>query len=259
MRTPPEDKYDAEDLKQLKAEGWMVELLSLNPSYPHWGPREDYMVVRGQSWNSSQHFASWAEFGPWKLDELNECVNFYFELGRNSKPCATCDKSGLNPATKQIADDFYDFAERGKRWVDQITQDEVDALIAQDRLRKLVDGKWQSVPRTATEVNAANRRGSSNWDLDHDAINRWILIETRAKRLGVYGECSECEGKGHIYTEPKAHVNLVLWWLHPRKGCSRGIEVRITKADLPAVFAFLAEAAQRNAERFSKILPMVTT
>ncbi len=30
----------------------------------------------------------------------------------------------------------------------------------------------------------------------HDSINRWILIETRAKRLGVYGLCPVCHGKG---------------------------------------------------------------
>jgi hypothetical protein len=47
---------------------------------------------------------------------------------------------------------------------------------------------------------------------------------------------------------------LILWWLHPRKGASRGIEIKnIQECDRPAVIDFLKEAAQRNADRFSKV------
>ena len=111
-------------------------------------------------------------------------------------------------------------------------------------------------PRTAEEVNAVNRRGAKHvGDLhSHDAINRNIMIEVRAKRLGVYGLCSKCNGRGSVYTEPHAHVNLVLWMLHPRKGCSRGIEIKnIKQKDLPKVFTYLTEAAKRNAQRFGRI------
>jgi hypothetical protein len=60
--------------------------------------------------------------------------------------------------------------------------------------------------------------------------------------------------EGYVYTEDTAHVNLVLWLLHPRKGCSRGVEIqRIQQEDLPEVFEYLRKAADRNAERFSKI------
>ena len=55
--------------------------------------------------------------------------------------------------------------------------------------------------------------------------------------------------------KPTAHVNLVLWLIHPRKGAGRGVEVKgIKKEDLPAIKAFLAEAARRNADRFKGVM-----
>jgi hypothetical protein len=44
----------------------------------------------------------------------------------------------------------------------------------------------------------------------------------------------------------------MIWMLHPRKGCSRGVEVlEITESELPMVYAWLREAADRNAKRFT--------
>lgn len=125
---------------------------------------------------------------------------------RHCAQCSACDGSGHNPATKQISDDFYDFAETGRRWCDALTQDEVDTLVAESRLRHW-NGEtraWESVPRTAAEVNAANGRGSSMLgDMHHDGINRWIVIKARAKRLGVYGDCEVCKGDGEIWASPE--------------------------------------------------------
>ena len=89
----------------------------------------------------------------------------------------------------------------------------------------------------------------------HDAINRWILVETRAKRLGVYGNCALCNGAGHIYTAPAAHLSLILWMLHPRKGASRGVEIKsLSRDDVRASAAWLSDAARRNADRFSRVM-----
>jgi hypothetical protein len=45
-----------------------------------------------------------------------------------------------------------------------------------------------------------------------------------------------------------------MWVLHPRKGCSRGVEVKnIKQNELPEIFKYLRSAADRNAERFGKI------
>lgn len=282
MRTLPEDDDDQKELARLNVEPWMVEYLKLNPEYVHWGPGEDHMATNGENWGDSQEVGGWSAFGPWKLDELNECVHFYFELERPSAKCEPCGKSGYNPETKILADTFYDHGDfgidfgtmtmhgsiagarrprgaTGRRWCDDITQDEVDALVAAGRLRSFDAAKreWISVPRTAVEVNTANAQGAKHLrhDLSHDGINRGILIETRARRLGVWGTCPSCEGNGYVFTAPRGHLNVVLWILHPRKGCSRGVRVRnLSETDAAAAKAWLVAAARRNAVRFGKLL-----
>ena len=259
MRTLPEDKYDRKELERLNAEPWMVELLKLNPEYPFWGPHEDYMCRKDEGWHTPIFIDGWENMNI-ELDELNEIINFYFQITRESKKCVACNESGYNPETKRISDDFYDFAHTGRRWRAKITQDEVEALQEHGRLRVRgkKDGKSGWVKKdglTAEEVNAANERGNALGGYYHDGINRLILIETRAKRLGVWGDCKECNGHGYLYTKPAAHVNLVLWLIHPRKGAGRGVEVKgIKKEDLPAIKAFLAEAARRNADRFKGVM-----
>jgi len=249
MRHLPRDDYDQQEYTRLNAEPWMLDALRMNPEYVSWGPHEDYMATDGGGW-SAPHFAeAWAEFN-WSLDDLNECGNFYFHIEREQINCTECDGSGHNAATKVLADTFYDHDGDGARqWCASITDDEVTALLEGKRLHQ-----FKTTP-TATEVNRKQRGG-----LIHDAINRWILIETRAKRLGVYGKCERCEGHGIIYTAPAAHLSLTLWMLHPRKGCSRGVEIkRVEQSDMGAVIAWLQAAAQRNADRFGKLAqPAVT-
>lgn len=271
MRMKPENKYDEEELARLNAKPWQVSLLDLNPEYPWWGPGEDYMSTQKEGWDGAKIFESWSAFGPWKIDELNEVVNFYFSIERDSKPCDACSTpmgcSGYNPETHKISEDFYDFARTGRQWFDKITEDEVEALIEHAR----IGVRWnpetleyeRTVPApTAAEINAINTLGGCEprWTgpggggvRRHDAINKGILIETRARRLGVYGVCPKCEGRGAVFTAPEAHAALTLWFLHPRKGCSRGVKVRIDKKDLPQIWEFLRKAADRNAARFAKV------
>lgn len=248
------DRFDRATLKKLgKVEPWMLDLLKLNPEYVHWGPHEDYMCGSEQAgWRAPVTVENWKTFG-WQLDELNECVHFYFEINRNSESCAACDGSGQNPATKVVSDTFYDHDHDGVgAWRNQLTQDELDALVAQRRVGCdwiAEKGRWvaRKPHMTAAMFNAM--------DYSHDAINRHILVKTRAKRLGVYGLCKTCKGHGYNYTEVRPHVGLVLWWIHPRKGASRGVEIStIEQSDLPAVFAFLAKAAKRNADRFQAVV-----
>jgi Mg2+-importing ATPase len=55
-------------------------------------------------------------------------------------------------------------------------------------------------------------------------------------------------------------LGIVLCYLHPRKGCSRGVRVKeIRRDELPAVLAFLKTAADRNAERFAKAIAATST
>jgi hypothetical protein len=240
MRTYPTTDRDQQEAAKLKAAPWMLDALRMNPDYCSWGPYEDWMCDTKAGWAAPVFEDTWTEFG-WELNDLNEVVDFYFEVQRDSVPCEACGASGHNPATKRIADAFYDFEGTGNRWCDAITQDEVDALWAKHRLFQ-----WKEKP-TPAEVNKA---------VPHDGINRWILIETRARRLSVWGECAECGGDGHLFTEPAAHLGLVLWVLHPRKGASRGVEVkRIDRHQLPDAIAYLQRAAERNAQRFSRLRP----
>jgi hypothetical protein len=151
-------------------------------------------------------------------------------------------------------------------WNDKITQDEVEVLVNEHRLSGSGYWRWDATTKayvktgkpmpTAKEVNAANGPGGSSFSsgFGHDAINRHILIETRAKRLGVYGRCDQCGGSGSVFTAPEARLGLVLWVLHPRKGCSRGVDIKnIEQSELPDVYAYLSQAAERNAARFAKI------
>ncbi len=252
-RHPDEDiDFNQTEFDRYKAAPWMVAALRCNPEYCWWGPGDEYMTLRGDGWNVSRLVGSWKEFDS-QLNNLNEVVNFYFEVRRDSEDCKACFGSGYNAETYELSQTFYDsdnFSANNKRWCDDITQDELIALQEQGRLR----GK-DSV--TIEQVNAANHEWGFN-DLKHDAINRHILIETRAKRLGVYGKCSKCGGHGHIFTEPEAHLALVLWILHPRKGASRGVDIaRVERTDLPAIREFLQLAAKRNADRFGKLSEML--
>lgn len=243
MRKYPENESEFKELEELNAENWMIECLKKNPDYVWWGNYEDYMCHDGSGWDSRCEVDSIKE-GLWGLDEYNELVNFYFEVYRKSEECKFCDQSGYNKETKQISDDWYDFANTGKKWCYDITQDEVDALWDNHRLH--IDFKEKP---TAEEVNKWARKG-----FGHDAINHWICVEQRAKRLGVWGYCEHCEGKGRIYIEPKAKLGLQLWILHPRKGCSRGIYIKdVKQEELSTVIAHLKEAQNRNNERFSKL------
>jgi len=87
--------YDEEEAAELNAERWQLDLLNLNPSYVHWGPHEDYMWKEKEGWDGRVINDTWADFGPWPLDEYNECVNFYFSVIRDSKDCPTCGGNGL--------------------------------------------------------------------------------------------------------------------------------------------------------------------
>lgn len=243
MRYFPTDDYDWEEVKEmgLRKNDWKINVLKKNPDYLNWGNHEDYMIKHSEGWDCPVNLEAVEDL--WELDELNELVNFYFEIYRNSEECNLCKGSGLNPDTKKISDDWYDFENKGTRWCDKITQDEVDALWKEGRLRD-----FKEKP-TAEQVNEWERKG-----LGHDAINRCICVVQRAKRLGVYGHCSTCEGKGYNYIENKVHLGLQMWFIHPRKGASRGVYLKnIEKDELDKVINYLKEAQRRNNDKFSKI------
>jgi hypothetical protein len=247
-----DDEFDVKEAKRFRAELWMLDLLTQNPDYVSWGPHEDHMCKKGGAgWESPMFVETWSDHDL-HLDDLNEVVNFYFFIDRANVECAACSGTGYGADAKRVSDDFYAFENPRRRWCEKITLDELDALIAGKR----IEARGSKVDETfLTEVNDANKtRRSPLGPFSHDAINRGILIEQRCKRLGFPLHCPKCEGEGHAFTEKKARVGLVMWLLHPRKGASRGVEIaRVKKSELPAIFAFLKKAAERNAARFAKI------
>jgi hypothetical protein len=112
-----------------------------------------------------------------------------------STDCKLCDGSGQNSATKKLSDDWYAHLRTdGKEgWMYHLEQADIKALLDKGRLRDFND----CIP-TPDEVNAWARNG-----IGHDSINHWICVEAKAKRLGIYGECSHCKGKGYYYCEDK--------------------------------------------------------
>lgn len=277
MRTAPNrrNNSDIEEINRLNAKPWQIDLLNKNPEYVFWGNYEDSMSDSKQGWGSPQELTSFSD--SWELNELNELVNFYFEIYRKNHQCPHCKGEGLNDETKKLSEDWYDFKHTGRKWCDNITDDEVYALIQGGRLRDFTNYKgyydedldvwfgWENrlkiqiepptpeqIPSAKDVNDAQNSRGQGF--MGHDAINRWICIEQRAKRLGVYGKCEHCDGNGVIYDEPEARVALQLWFIHPRKGASRGVYINnIKEHEVPEVIAYLKEAAERNANRFSKL------
>lgn len=111
-------------------------------------------------------------------------------------PCPDCNGEGWSPVARQLSETFYPHQAGSDvaAWCDKLTQDDVDHLVAEGRLR----GR-EGV--TAAEVNAANGPGRRHdWSLNHDAINRWLLIKRRAVALGADPKCSRCDGDGNIGT-----------------------------------------------------------
>lgn len=151
-------------------------------------------------------------------------------------PCPACDGTGetidgrvmsnlwynhmrarLTPALlAQASDAVLRFAMvmlAGPPWVENIDQGDVQALVDAGRLTEFThrprtpeqaaalaaSGKfWMAEPNgyvpTAEEVNAWAKRA-----FGHDAINRYVVVDARAKRMGL-GDltCPACKGEGVV-------------------------------------------------------------
>src|SRR5690606_4682267 len=101
--------FDEEDCKKMNPPKWMIPLLQYNPDYCAWGNHEDYMIDDKSQWGSRLEFKCLPDFlnafSP--LNDLNEVVNFYFNISRSSSECSDCNGSGYNPETDKISNDWY--------------------------------------------------------------------------------------------------------------------------------------------------------
>ncbi|WP_406078734.1 hypothetical protein OG337_29010 [[Kitasatospora] papulosa] len=107
-------------------------------------------------------------------------------------------------------------------WCDKLGQAEVDMLVEEGRLRTLVrreptddnprNWEWGTAPRTAAEVNAANKPGAGfGGDLDHDSINHMLLARFRCKQLGITLECGSCGGECGTEAYPGQRAEAEAW------------------------------------------------
>jgi hypothetical protein len=178
--------------------------------------------------------------------------------------CKACDGTGHNPETKKIDEEWYAFDNqelisvtdcygRSSRYnrnahCYNITQVEVDALLAEDRLRELT--KNGHIP-TVEEVNDWAKKDPAG----HDAINRWICFETRSKALCVWGSCPICDGHGFVYASEEIFKKHEEWEnIDPPKGEGYQLWETTTEGSPQSpVFATLDELAawcEKNAATF---------
>jgi len=201
-------------VKKTTFPAWMQTALDLNPGYGGWGPGEDAMKA-GETVPVTEL---------WELDALNECVNFRFAILQAHDDCV-CKGTGLNAAARTLDTTFY------HGWGDNLTDDEMAALIAEKR---------PTIPFGGY----------------HDAISCFVLVRARHARLhgSTRIECDACDGEGAV-PRPGSRARLAMhaWILHPRKGASVCLTVDpIHETELPTVLTWLATAAERNAARFAR-------
>jgi len=98
------------------------------------------------------------------------------------------------------------FAHQRIQWMHQLSQTDVDALVAGGRIVDLthdfIQGKgWVKrepfVVPTAEVVNAWSFFG-----MGHDSVNQWVCVKARCDRSGVGHTCLLCDGDGDFW-EPE--------------------------------------------------------
>lgn len=89
-----------------------------------------------------------------------------------------------------------------QQWCHQLNESDVEALLAEDRLWEFQRTGY--VP-TVQEVN--------EWSVEHyhDAINRWVCVSARCKRMGVSERCELCDGSGSIWQSKEAKAAYEEW------------------------------------------------
>jgi hypothetical protein len=101
------------------------------------------------------------------------------------------------------------------RWSCHLSQDDVNALVAAERLYTFThtwseEGGWQAIEPpvvpTAAQVNEWSIYG-----IGHDVINAGIVIRARCEREGVDVLCPTCQGEASIEAYPGQRAEADAW------------------------------------------------
>ncbi|MEV7770519.1 hypothetical protein [Kitasatospora sp. NPDC086791] len=102
-----------------------------------------------------------------------------------------------------------------RQWGHHLSQQDVDALVAEDRLRELThtwsyEHGWRPIEPlvipTAAQVNEWSLRG-----MGHDSINASVVIRARCARDGVSDTCTRCQGHGSVEAYPGQRAEAEAW------------------------------------------------
>lgn len=187
-------------------------------------------------------------------------LNFEWEIGKlwcgyinphKAHECKHCNGTGYSKEYKYFENEWYGwnnedyiqnpFHENRRyninAWNNNLTQEDVDALLAEDRLwdftrvpindeqkeivkKKISDGGNSWLPfnngyrPSAKEVNEWNLKG-----IGHDSMNCYYVIKARLKREGKSLECNMCNGAGENWQIEQAKNNYENWKSYdPPKG-----------------------------------------
>lgn len=87
-------------------------------------------------------------------------------------------------------------------WSHHLDQDDVDALVAANRLvdltHEFVRGEGWVAKNPTPTITAQQVNEWSLEGLGHDAINCWVVVKAKCKREGSESTCRWCEGHGEV-------------------------------------------------------------
>lgn len=101
------------------------------------------------------------------------------------------------------------------QWCHHLSQEDVDALVADGRLKELThtwtrEHGWQPieppVTLTAAQVNEWSLRG-----MGHDGINASVVIRARCERTGISDTCERCQGHASVEAYPGQRAEAEAW------------------------------------------------
>jgi hypothetical protein len=140
----------------------------------------------------------------------------------NSIECPYCNATGGSKEAQELENKWFNWdGPREKAWQHNLDEDDIKELIKNDRLKDLTyefkDNKWVKIENKIITPEMVNEWSYKNFG--HDAINRWICIKAKCKKMGVPERCKHCEGDGFIFANDKVKKLYKNWEkIEPPKG-----------------------------------------